>query len=220
MADDMNAANPNTITITATDDYLPDPPKPIATSMPDGTMMQAAIIVPADSRNNTYFNFDSPPPAKRSRRSSSSINPFDIDPDCSNASTATSATTNDSSVSATASASVLDGSNYTSASSASGNASTAAAPKRRGRPPKAHSTPISPSQLLNMSETDVRYFQMRDKNNEASRRSRLNRKDREQQFSEEAADLEATNRRLVELERRLEAQCSRWKKRVLQLATV
>lgn len=205
----MNAATPNTITITVTDDYLHDPPKPIATSMPVDTMPEA--IAPADSRNTTYFNFDSPPPAKRSRRTSSSINTFDFDPDCSNASTATSATTNDSTVSATASASAFDGSTNTSASTA---------PKRRGRPPKAHSTPISPTQLRNMSEADVRYFQMRDKNNEASRRSRLNRKDREQLFSDEASDLEATNRRLVELERRLEAQCNRWKARVLQLATV
>lgn len=213
----MNHAtdSPNTTTTTNTtvDCHL-DPPKPIATSIP------AATIAAADRSGKTYFNFDSPPPAKRSRRISS-VNPVDFDLDCSNASTATSTATTDSSsttdISTDVRASALDGGN---SSTSAASITPSAAPKRRGRPPKAHSTPISPTQLRDMSETDVRYFQMRDKNNEASRRSRLNRKDREQQFSEEAAHLEDTNRKLVALERRLEAQCSRWKERVLQLATV
>lgn len=92
------------------------------------------------------------------------------------------------------------------------------APKRRGRPPKTHSTPVSPSQLENMNESDVRYFTMRNKNNEASRRSRINRKDREQQIEDEAVHLEEEHSRLVAHERRLEQRCMRFKELLLQMA--
>lgn len=95
---------------------------------------------------------------------------------------------------------------------------SASAPKRRGRPPKTTPTPISPSQLKHMNESDLRYFQMRNKNNEASRRSRVNRKDREQQIEDEAQDLESRYAELQNKERTLERDCKKWKDAVMKLA--
>lgn len=166
---------------------------------------------------------DQPPPSKRPRLSSttttnSSYYNAHFDPDTSNCSNATT----------TASSSFTNTEHSASSSSgglgrqhpSSGDSPRPAAPqpKRRGRPPKSHSTPISPTQLLNMSAEDARYFQMRDKNNEASRRSRLNRKGREQQNTDVADKLEALNRQLVAREQRLETLCRVWKQRVMQLA--
>lgn len=95
---------------------------------------------------------------------------------------------------------------------------SSSAPKRRGRPPKTTPTPLSPSQLRHMNESDLRYFQMRNKNNEASRRSRVNRKDREQQIEDEAQDLESRYAELQNKERTLERDCKRWKNAVMKLA--
>lgn len=106
---------------------------------------------------------------------------------------------------------------------ASSRASTPAsasssAPKRRGRPPKTTPTPLSPGQLKHMNESDLRYFQMRNKNNEASRRSRVNRKDREQQIEDEAQELESRYAELQNKERTLERDCKKWKDAVMKLA--
>ncbi|GLV31997.1 hypothetical protein CBL_07756 [Carabus blaptoides fortunei] len=65
---------------------------------------------------------------------------------------------------------------------------------RRGRPPK---RTVSISSESTNADTEVsRYRELRDKNNEASRRSRLNRKMKEQHLEQEAADLETRNRKL------------------------
>lgn len=104
-------------------------------------------------------------------------------------------------------------------SSSTCESSSTKAPKRRGRPPKTQTTPLSPSQLSHLPESDARYLQMRNKNNEASRRSRINRKDREQLIENEADQLDAIYSRLVDKERRLEERCKMWKDRVMKLAT-
>lgn len=65
---------------------------------------------------------------------------------------------------------------------------------RRGRPPKRN---VSISSESTNADTEVsRYRELRDKNNEASRRSRLNRKMKEQHLEREASDLETRNRKL------------------------
>lgn len=84
-------------------------------------------------------------------------------------------------------------------------------PKRRGRPPKTETRPISPTELQNMDASDARYVLMRNKNNEASRRSRINRKDRELILESEADVLSMENERLLELEQRLEQRVLRLK---------
>lgn len=105
-----------------------------------------------------------------------------------------------------------------SSSMASCSTPAPSAPKRRGRPPKTESTPISPSQLKHLNETDLRYFQMRNKNNEASRRSRVNRKDREQQIEDEGQELESKYLELTNMEASLERDCKKWKNAVMKLA--
>lgn len=69
-----------------------------------------------------------------------------------------------------------------------------------------------------MNETDLRYFQLRNKNNEASRRSRINRKDREQHIEDEAQILESRYAELQSKERTLERDCKKWKAAVMKLA--
>lgn len=99
----------------------------------------------------------------------------------------------------------------------SSSCSTPAA-KRRGRPPKTTPTIVTASQLSSMTEEDIRYLEMRNKNNEASRRSRINRKGREQVIEEEAYELESRFAELQTEEQRLERQCQKWRKALLRLA--
>lgn len=94
------------------------------------------------------------------------------------------------------------------------------APKRRGRPPKTTSTLPSPSMFKHLSESDWKYVEMRNKNNEASRRSRINRKDREHQIEEEARELEAEYNTLAEEEKALLKQVAKWRQAVMKLALV
>lgn len=71
-------------------------------------------------------------------------------------------------------------------------------PKRRGRPPK----PVisyaqsSSGDDKNLNE-DEKYRELRDKNNEASRRSRQNRKQRETKLESEANELIRKNKKLA-----------------------
>lgn len=94
------------------------------------------------------------------------------------------------------------------------------APKRRGRPPKTTSTLPSPSMFQHLSESDWKYVEMRNKNNEASRRSRVNRKDREHQIEEEARELESEYNTLAEEEKALLKQVAKWRQAVMKLALV
>uniref|UniRef100_A0A182N080 BZIP domain-containing protein n=1 Tax=Anopheles dirus TaxID=7168 RepID=A0A182N080_9DIPT len=116
------------------------------------------------------------------------------------------------------------GRRLSSASSACGDSSsdvsssTAKAPKRRGRPPKVAGTVRDRAQYQHLSDADWRYREQRDKNNEASRKSRINRKDREQRIEQEADQLNAQHQKLAYEERHLRTECRRWRKAVMKLA--
>uniref|UniRef100_A0A182TCD3 BZIP domain-containing protein n=1 Tax=Anopheles maculatus TaxID=74869 RepID=A0A182TCD3_9DIPT len=103
-------------------------------------------------------------------------------------------------------------------SSSDVSSSTTKTPKRRGRPPKAAGTVRDRSQYQHLSEADWRYREQRDKNNEASRKSRINRKDRELKLEMEADRLNAQHQKLSYEERRLQQDCQRWRKAVMKLA--
>lgn len=90
--------------------------------------------------------------------------------------------------------------------------------KRRGRPPKPVSSLLDPREIANLSPEDLRYRELRNKNNEASRRSRLNRKDRESQIEEEANLLEEQFAQLEAEKDKLTKNCARWRDAVMQLA--
>uniref|UniRef100_A0A182MTT1 BZIP domain-containing protein n=1 Tax=Anopheles culicifacies TaxID=139723 RepID=A0A182MTT1_9DIPT len=102
--------------------------------------------------------------------------------------------------------------------SSSDVSSSTKAPKRRGRPPKVAGTVRDRSQYQHLSEADWRYREQRDKNNEASRKSRINRKDRELKLEMEADRLSAQHQKLSYEERRLQQDCQRWRKAVMKLA--
>lgn len=91
-------------------------------------------------------------------------------------------------------------------------------PKRRGRPPKPVSSVRDRSEYEHLNETDMRYREQRDKNNEASRKSRINRKDRESKLEEEAGELVQKYEVLEEKEQELIRECARWRKAVMRLA--
>lgn len=101
---------------------------------------------------------------------------------------------------------------------ASETSSNLRAPKRRGRPPKQDSSIRDRSEYQHLNEEDQRYREQRDKNNEASRRSRLNRRDREIRLEQEADELKRQYEELKDEERTLIQDCSRWRKAVMRLA--
>ncbi|KFB37905.1 AGAP000528-PA-like protein [Anopheles sinensis] len=103
-------------------------------------------------------------------------------------------------------------------SDVSSNTTTTQMPKRRGRPPKAVGTVRDRSQYEHLSEADWRYREQRDKNNEASRKSRINRKDRELKLESEADRLNLQHQKLSYEERRLQRDCQKWRKAVMKLA--
>lgn len=92
--------------------------------------------------------------------------------------------------------------------------------KRRGRPPKTEPEVFSPSQLKLMSAEDVKYALMRHKNNEASRRSRLNRKGKETKIFTEAEILQHEHERLVKEDIELQRECEKWRRAVMRLAVL
>ncbi|XP_050088688.1 uncharacterized protein LOC126572973 [Anopheles aquasalis] len=92
-------------------------------------------------------------------------------------------------------------------------------PKRRGRPPKTPGGTVRDrSAYQHLSEADWRYREQRDKNNEASRKSRINRKDRELKLEAEADELSEKHRKLSFDEKRLQRECQKWRKAVMKLA--
>uniref|UniRef100_A0A182FIW0 Uncharacterized protein n=1 Tax=Anopheles albimanus TaxID=7167 RepID=A0A182FIW0_ANOAL len=92
-------------------------------------------------------------------------------------------------------------------------------PKRRGRPPKTPGGTLRDrSAYQHLSEADWRYREQRDKNNEASRKSRINRKDRELKLEAEADELSDKHRKLSFDEKRLQRECQKWRKAVMKLA--
>lgn len=83
-------------------------------------------------------------------------------------------------------------------------------PAKRGRPMKQN---ISISSSNNVS----RYREMRDKNNEASRKSRLNRKMKEKLLEDEANELEDRNRRLKAKVEHLDSLVSTMRTNMMQV---
>lgn len=90
--------------------------------------------------------------------------------------------------------------------------------KRRGRPPKTSCEPPSPSQYKHLTPEGFKYMQMRNKNNEASRRSRLNRKGKENAIDVEARLLEEQYRKLAARDEEVQRECARWRRAVMRLA--
>lgn len=73
--------------------------------------------------------------------------------------------------------------------------------RRRGRPPKRRDSTLSSTCSIdenssNISTQESKYRELRDKNNEASKRSRMNRKLKELQMEQLAIDLEERNKKL------------------------
>ncbi|XP_061507230.1 mucin-19 [Anopheles gambiae] len=129
----------------------------------------------------------------------------------------TNASSSACSIGSRSSASSVCGDSGSDVSSSTTN-TTAKTPKRRGRPPKQAGTVRDRSQYQHLSEADWRYREQRDKNNEASRKSRINRKDRELKLELEADRLSAQHQKLSYEERRLQQDCQRWRKAVMKLA--
>lgn len=67
---------------------------------------------------------------------------------------------------------------------------------RRGRPPKRRESAVSSICSDNASTHEIKYRELRDKNNAASKRSRMNRKLKELQMERKANDLEERNQKL------------------------
>lgn len=101
---------------------------------------------------------------------------------------------------------------------ASETSSTPRVQKRRGRPPKQESSIRDRSEYQHLNDDDLRYREQRDKNNEASRRSRLNRRDREVRLEQEADELKRHYEELKSDEQTLIRDCARWRKAVMRLA--
>lgn len=92
------------------------------------------------------------------------------------------------------------------------------AKRPRGRPPKTEPTKLSPAELKRLSPSDRKYYEMRLRNNEASRRSRLNRKGKEEALFEELNHLEAVHQELVQRDNYLDKQLKSWEKKFIKLA--
>lgn len=73
-------------------------------------------------------------------------------------------------------------------------------------------------EFANLSPEDLRYREQRNKNNEASRRSRLNRRSKEQALEDEVQELEQ-HYSFLEIEvNRATRQCQKWREAVKKLA--
>lgn len=94
-------------------------------------------------------------------------------------------------------------------------------PKRsRGRPPITEPLKLSISDLRMLSKAELRNKELRMKNNEASRRSRLNRKGKEMSITDQLRAQETRYAALKREEKRIDQEWELWKKRVFKLATI
>lgn len=95
--------------------------------------------------------------------------------------------------------------------------SAAIQPKRpRGRPPKTEPTHISPAEFRRLTN----YDQMRMKNNEASRRSRLSRKSKEDALVDELTALEQHHEHLKLMDIQLDSEQAKWRKKLIKLCQI
>lgn len=94
-------------------------------------------------------------------------------------------------------------------------------PKRsRGRPPITEPLQLSIADLRMLSTSEIRNKELRMKNNEASRRSRLNRKGKELSITDQLHVQESRFADLKREDKHLDQQLTLWKKRVFKLATI
>lgn len=90
--------------------------------------------------------------------------------------------------------------------------------ERRGRPPKAEKAVLIPSDYKNLNDIERKYLEMRNRNNEASRRSRRNRKSMETKVMTEAMKLETKHMDLTARFAELKREHDIWRRAVLRLA--
>lgn len=107
---------------------------------------------------------------------------------------------------------------YSEDSCSTTSTNSPATPKRRGRPPKTGPTVLSPTQLKSLSELDRKYAEMRNKNNEASRRSRQNRRGKETEIFTEAQRLQHKNDELTASFTSIDRERDIWRRAVLRMA--
>ncbi|GJQ69501.1 hypothetical protein Trydic_g6605 [Trypoxylus dichotomus] len=87
---------------------------------------------------------------------------------------------------------------------------------KRGRPPK-HARSISSDDYSCLDPDEARYREMRDRNNEASRKSRYKRKQKEEQLSGEREDLELENIRLKAQVEELQQTVERYRENLMKV---
>lgn len=114
-------------------------------------------------------------------------------------------------------------SEYINPSSVQSNASSDDSyrtPRRRGRPAKPVASLLNLNEFAHLSPEDLRYRELRNKNNEASRRSRMQRRTKEQKLEDEENELSQEYKFLEVEVVKLERQCKKWRKTVMDLAMV
>lgn len=109
-------------------------------------------------------------------------------------------------------------SRHTSTESGSTNCNSPAQVKRRGRPPKTQPTALSPSVLENLNESQRHYLEMRHRNNEASRRSRQNKRGQQNKVFEIASQLEEHHDVLLKQMDVVERDVQIWRRALIRLA--
>lgn len=87
---------------------------------------------------------------------------------------------------------------------------------RRGRPPK-HARSISSDDYSLLDPEEARYREMRDRNNEASRKSRYKRKQKEVKLTDELEDLELENVKLKAQVEELQKTVERYRDNMMQV---
>lgn len=90
--------------------------------------------------------------------------------------------------------------------------------RKRGRPSRPVESLLDINEFSHLSAEDIRYREQRNKNNEASRRSRLNRRTKEQELHDEALELEQHYSILSTQERQMLQVIAKWRDAVKQVA--
>lgn len=91
-------------------------------------------------------------------------------------------------------------------------------PKRsRGRPPKSEPTKLSSDELKRLSSRERQYYEMRFRNNEASRRARCKRNVEKKALFKEVLELEAINKELILKDIKLDKKLKIWKEKIIKL---
>lgn len=87
--------------------------------------------------------------------------------------------------------------------------------EKRGRPAKLPGETLKVEIIPGESEDDFKYRELRNKNNEASRRSRMLRKERETQILTTLQELEEHHQELIKTVSHLEEECNKYRSKLL-----